>query len=149
ALTLPPRQLTHQHLPTGGYADVTTRGHPEQVLPSQLAVDEIEFLRRFAHNELLYFRREDPHARLREELVILVDQGVRTWGVVRLVLSAAFFAFGKLAQRRNVPFQVATTGSDGRLTDPLEATDATLGALLEASDLSPHPGLALEGVLEE
>src|SRR5262249_1768833 len=85
----------------------------------------------------------------REELVVLVDQGVRTWGVVRLVLSAAFFAFGKLAQRRKLRFQVAATGTSGRLTDPLEVENEALGALLEASDLSPHPGLALERVLEE
>jgi hypothetical protein len=148
ALTLPPRRLQHEELPMGGYADVTTRGHPEQVLPSQLVLEDLEFVRRFAANELLYFRREEPHARLREELVVLLDQGVRTWGVVRLVLSAAFFAFGKLAQRRKLRFQVATTGTSGRLTDPLEAEDQALGALLEASDLSPHPGLALERVLE-
>jgi hypothetical protein len=149
ALTLPPRRLTHHELPMGGYADVTTRGHPEQVLPSQLVLEDLEFVRRFAANELLYFRREEPHARLREELVVLLDQGVRTWGVVRLVLSAAFFAFGKLAQRRKLRFQMATTGTAGSLTDPLEAKDTPLGALLEASDLSPHPGLALESVLDE
>jgi hypothetical protein len=149
ALTLPPRRLTHHELPMGGYADVTTRGHPEQVLPSQLAVDELEFVRRFAENELLYFRREEPHARLREELVVLLDQGVRTWGTVRLVLSAALFAFGKLAGRRKLPFQIATTSTDGRLTDPLELDNDALGALVEASDLSPQPALALERVLEE
>jgi hypothetical protein len=151
ALALP-RRFSPPELPLGGYADVATRGQPEQVLPSQLAVDGIEFIRRFADNELLYFRREEPHARLREELAILLDQGVRTWGVVRLVLSAAFFAFGKMAQRRSLPFRIATTGTEGRLIDPLPADDAALGELgdiLDASDLSPHPGLALESVLEE
>jgi hypothetical protein len=65
------------------------------------------------------------------------------------VLSAAFFAFGKMAQRRNLPFQVATTGTDGRLSDPLQTDDAALGQMLDASDLSPHPGLALEAILAE
>jgi hypothetical protein len=152
ALALPPRRLSPPELPLGGYADVSTRGQPEQVLPSQLAVDEMEFIRRFADNELLYFRREEPHSRLREELAILLDQGVRTWGTVRLVLTAAFFAFGKMAQRRGLPFRIATTGTEGRLIDPLPLDDAArgeLGDILDASDLSSHPGLALESVLEE
>jgi hypothetical protein len=149
ALTLPPRRLAHHELPVGGYSDVATRGHPEQVLPSQFAVDDLEFVRRFAENELLYFRREEPHARVREELVVLLDQGVRTWGNVRLLLSATLFAFGKLAARRKLPLQVAATSTGGELHDPLGLEDATLGELLEASDLTPHPGRALERVLED
>ncbi len=66
---------------------MTTTGNPEQILPSQFALDDLEFLRRFAERELLYFRREEPHSRTREELVVLLDQGVRTWGIVRLVLT--------------------------------------------------------------
>ncbi len=149
ALALPPRRLAHQELPTGGYADVGTHGHPEQILPSQFGLDNLEFLRRFADHELLYFRREEPHRRTREDLVLLLDQGVRTWGDVRLVLSAAVLAFGKGAERRNVPLRLAATSGEGVLVDPLRADDAALGELLEASDLSPHPGLALERVLAE
>jgi hypothetical protein len=149
ALALPPRRLARQELPTGGYADVGTHGHPEQILPSQFGLDDLEFLRRFADHELLYFRREEPHRRTREDLVLLLDQGVRTWGDVRLVLSAAVLAFGKGAERRNVPLRLATTSGGGVLVDPLLADDAALGELLEASDLSPHPGLALERVLAE
>ncbi len=149
ALALPPRRLTHQELPTGGYADVGTHGHPEQILPSQFGLDDLEFLRRFADHELLYFRREEPHRQTREDLVLLLDQGVRTWGDVRLVLSAAVLAFGKSAARRNVPLRLAATSGGGMLVDPLQADDAALGELLEASDLSPHPGLALEQVLTE
>lgn len=74
ALALPPRRLAQHHLPVGGYADVATRGHPEQILPSQFAVDDLEFVRRFAENELLFFRREDPASKIREELVVLLDR---------------------------------------------------------------------------
>src|SRR5262249_59847062 len=52
ALALPPRRLAHRELPLGGYADVTTRGAPEHVLPVQLALEPEEFLRRFAQGEL-------------------------------------------------------------------------------------------------
>ncbi len=149
ALTLPPRRLAPPELPLGGYADVATRGHLEQVLPSQLAYDDLEFVRRLAQRELLFFRREDPHVRTREDLVVLLDQGMRTWGIVRLVLTAAVFALGKLAERRGLPFLVATTGGGGELHDPLAGPAEELGALLESSDLTANPGLALERVLEE
>jgi hypothetical protein len=164
ALALPPRRLAHHELPMGGYADVTTRGHPEQLLPSQFILEDppasgpapgrpgalsLEFIRRYAENELLYFRREEPHAQMREELVLLLDQGVRTWGDVRLVLTAAVLAFGKWAERRRLPLWLAGTSSEGRLLDPLQAEPEALGALIEASDLSANPGVALERVLEE
>jgi hypothetical protein len=149
ALTLPPRRLHRQELAVGGYSDVTAHGRFDQILPSQFALDEEDFLRRLAENELLYFRREEPPNPTRHELAVLLDQGVRTWGDVRLVLSAAVLALGRQAGRRGVPFLVAATANDGRLIDPLEADGEALGALVEASDLSANPGLALERVLEE
>jgi hypothetical protein len=149
ALTLPPRRLAQPELPLGGYSDVTTRGLPEQVLPSQLALDDLEFIRRHAQRELLYYRREEPHSQTREELVILLDQGVRTWGTVRLVLAATLLAFGQLADCRRMPFRVAVTSDGGRLHDPLAMPEEALAQLLQVSDLTARPALALERVLEE
>src|SRR5262249_56767605 len=148
ALALPPRQLAHRELPVGGYADVATRGHPEQILPSQFALDDLEFLRRFAEHELLFFRREEPHNQTREDLVVLLDQGVRTWGDVRLLLTATLLPFGKLAPPRDIPFLAASTGNRGELFDLLQTDDKRLAELLEVSDLTAHPGLALEHALE-
>src|SRR5262249_20318310 len=119
ALELPPRRLGPQELPLGGYADVCNRGQPQQLLPAQFALDELEFLRRHAEQELLYFRREDPQARPREELVLLLDQGVRTWGRTRLVLAAGLFALGQLAQRRRLGFRLAVTSDGGACHDPV------------------------------
>ena len=149
ALNLPPRRDAERELPVGGYTDVATRGQPEQMLSSQFALDGLEFVRRFAENELLFFRREEPHTRRPEELILLLDQGVRTWGEVRLLLCAAVLAFGKLAERRCRPFLLAGTSNAGSLLSAREATVEELGELLDASDLSPHPGLALETVLEQ
>jgi hypothetical protein len=149
ALTLPPRRLVSHQLPIGGYADVTSRGQPEQLLPSQFMLEDLEFVRRFAANELLFFRREPPHSPLREDLVLVLDQGVRTWGDVRLILSAAVFALGKLSIRRKITFLLGSTSNGGRLVDPVKTKEDDLAALLEASDLSANPGLALETVLEE
>ena len=77
-MALPPRRLRDNQLPIGGYSDVGTRGQPEQILPAQFALDELELARRFADNELLYFQREEPHAPTCDKLVVLLDQGVRT-----------------------------------------------------------------------
>ncbi|MCA8945973.1 MAG: hypothetical protein KDB29_07085, partial [Planctomycetes bacterium] len=143
ALTLPPRRVMFTELPVGGYSSVTNRGHPDQILPSEFAVDELEFLRRYAENELLYYRREEPQSQVREDLVVLLDQGVRTWGDPRLALSAAAVALGSRAERRGMPVKFAATSNGG------EPTEEDIGDLLEASDLSANPGLALERVLEE
>jgi hypothetical protein len=149
ALALPPRRLDHRQLPMGGYADVTTRGQPDQLLPSQFALDDLEFVRRFAARELLYYRREEPHARPGEEWVLLLDQGVRAWGDVRLVLTAAVFALVRQAHARRTPVLLATTGNGGAPLSLLEVDEPTLAALLEASDLTADPGLALESLLRE
>jgi hypothetical protein len=148
ALSLPPRRRDHSELPIGGYADVTTRGHPETLLPSQFAVEDLEFVRRFAQNELLYFRREEPTSQIREELSLLLDQGVRTWGTVRLLLAAAALAFGRLAQRRKLPLSIAGTSNGGVPLSVADVNIDALRALVDASDLSLNPGLALERALD-
>jgi hypothetical protein len=149
ALSLPPRRLDHSEFPVGGYTDVTTRGNPDQILPSQFALDEWDFFRRLAEDELLYFRREEPNSPVKDELVVVLDQGVRTWGDVRLVLSAAALVLAQRAARKKSRFYLSATSAEGRLFDPLDLDSESLGGLIEASDLSPHPGLTLEGVLQE
>lgn len=143
ALTLPPRRVMYSELPVGGYSSVTNRGHPDQILPGEFAVEELEFLRRYAENELLYWRREEPQSQVREDLIILCDQGVRTWGEPRLALTAAAIALGKRAEQRGKQVKYAATSNNG------EPADEEIARLLESSDLSPNPGLALERVLEE
>jgi len=149
ALTLPPRKLGCSYLPLGGYVDVALRGQPHDLLPSQFMLDEHEFDRRYAEHELLYFKREDPQSPPRQELIVLLDQGVRTWGEVRITLSAAALALARQAHRRKTHFRFAATSTEGRIIDPLEKEEQTFAEALEASDLSPNPGLALERILEE
>ena len=146
ALTLPPRRAARSELPVGGYASVTNRGHPDQILFSEFAGDELEFLRRYAENELLYWQREEPQSPVRQDLLVVLDQGVRTWGETRLLLVAAAIAFGKGAARRGVPTLFAGTSGQGRPVDPGQDD---LGPLLESSDFSPNPGAALETALSE
>ena len=67
-----------------------------------IRLDDEEFLRRFAEHELLYFHREELREPLTEELVILLDQGVRTWGDVRLMLLERGGGAVRQAQRRGI-----------------------------------------------
>ncbi|MBK9973647.1 MAG: hypothetical protein IPP14_02625 [Planctomycetes bacterium] len=149
ALSLPPRRVQRAQLPVGGYSSVTNRGHPDQILPSEFAVDEFEFLRRFAENELLYWQREEPQSQVREDTIVLLDQGVRTWGETRLVLAAAAMALARRSERRGTPVRFAATSNHGVPVEPGASTEAELGTLLDSTDLSPDPGLALERTLEE
>jgi hypothetical protein len=149
ALSLPPRKHMPPKLPIGGYADVTNRGDPSRLLPSQLALDPDDFVRRFAENELLFFRREDPHERRQEHLALVVDQGVLTWGPVRLALGAAVLAFARLSARRKLSVSVRFGSSPAERFTPPSGNVERFGEALEASDLSPHPGHVLaEEVLD-
>ena len=146
ALALPPRRPTPDRLPQGGYADVTTRGIPDRLLPSQFALDADEFVRRFAENELLYFRREEPHAAKTPTRVLLLDQGVRTWGPVRLGLAGAAVAVLTRDPARFAAVSVGLTSCEN-LLDPWALSPGDLAAHLEASDLSAHPADLLERAL--
>lgn len=147
AVDLPSRRPSHERLPTGGYTDLSTHGPPERLLPTQFALDPDEFLRRFAGRELLYYHREEPHRPEAKDLIVLLDQGIRTWGAVRLTLTAATVALGRLADRRGRRMLLATTSQTTPI-DPRLAGAADLGRLIESSDLSENPGRALSAVLD-
>jgi hypothetical protein len=147
ALSLPPRRLDHDGPQVDGYWDLTTRGSPEQILPIQFALEDEEFLRRFAERELLYYHRETPSRPVSHELVLLLDQGVRPWGDVRLVLAGAAMALARQAARRRLVVRLAVTGDAGELVDPAGMGAEALGELLEGSDLTPNPARALARVL--
>ncbi|CAN5197553.1 hypothetical protein BH11PLA2_BH11PLA2_37460 [soil metagenome] len=148
AITLPPRKHSPEALPLGGYADVTTRGDPDRLLPSQFALDPDDFVRRFAERELLYFKREEPHTTVKPERVIVLDQGVRTWGSVRLALAGAALSLLKADARRIGDVRVYFTAT----LQPVDLRRIELESLVDlfaASDLTPHPVKAFMNALTE
>lgn len=149
ALSVPSRNREAAELLVGGLADLSSKGRPEAILPHQFALEEMEFLRRFAERELLYFHREAPRSRVDEELVVVMDQGARTWGDVRLGLAAGALALSRAAARRGTRLRLAATSQEGVLAAPEALDDEALARIFEASDLSLSPGRALERVLEE
>lgn len=148
ALTFPPRKPRRNRVPQGGYSDVTTRGHPDRLLPSQFALEGDEFVRRFAERELLYFEREDPHHPERPERWLVLDQGVRTWGGVRLGLAAAVLALLGRTGKNHGPIRLALTSAVDPF-DPFEMSPQDLASHLEASDLSANPATAIARVFDE
>jgi len=138
ALTLPPRRRSPDAVPQGGYCDVTTRGDPDQLLPSQFALDPDEFVRRFAERELLYFLREEPQAAEKPDRVVVLDQGVRTWGAVRLALAAAAVVLLRKDAKRLGRVLLAATSTDDTF-DLATADPEAVADVLEASDLTPSP----------
>jgi hypothetical protein len=147
ALTMPARRRSPDRIPQGGYADVTTRGELDRLLPSQFALDPDDFVRRFAERELLYFRREDPHTAPKPERVIVLDQGVRTWGSVRHALTAAALVLLGKDPKRNGPVRLVTGGTD--FADRRFGSTEALAKMLETSDLTPHPADGLGRVFDE
>jgi len=147
-LSIPPRRQSPDAVPQGGYADVTTHGQPEHLLPGQFALDPDEFVRRFAERELLYFRREEPHTSQKPERVIVLDQGVRTWGGVRLALAAAALSLLRRDPKRLGPARLVLTSTDPPI-DPSSLDVEVLADLLEASDLTVDPGGALGRAVRE
>lgn len=146
ALALPPRKLDAERLPQGGYCDVTTRGSPERLLPSQFALEPLDFVRRFAESELLYFRREEPHRGELPERVVVLDQGVRTWGGVRLALAGAALALIAAKEQRG-PLRIAFTSDGASPVAPADSDPTALADALEASDLTENPAAALARAL--
>ena len=149
AVTLPPRRLRSSTDRHGGYSDLSTNGQPEQILPFQFALDEQEFLRRFAERELLYYQRDEPGLLATEEIVILLDQGVRTWGPIRIALAGAALALIRQARRRQMPLTLTTTGNNRLLIDARAVSSQALGELLESSDLSSSPVEAFAWLCEQ
>jgi hypothetical protein len=143
ALTLPPRRLVSNDLPLGGYTDVTNRGRIDALLPTQFALDPDDFIRRFAEQELLYFRREDPVSLPEADVLIVLDQGIRTWGAARLRLTAAALAVAANAQSHGRRVYLATSNRHRELQELSDLNAVQLEAMLERSDLTAHPSQAL------
>ncbi len=118
AISLPPRRLAWSELQDGGYADITTKGAPEQILPIQFALEQEEFLRRFAARELLYFHREEPRQPTAEEIILLLDQGVAHLGRRSAGAGRCRGRAARQAQRRGIAVKLAVTSNDADAVDP-------------------------------
>src|SRR5262249_59432658 len=77
-----------EQLAVGGVADITNRGPLDRLLLSELAHDDLTLSVRVALNEALYLRREPPMREPPGTLALLLDCGVRLWGIPRVLATA-------------------------------------------------------------
>jgi MoxR-vWA-beta-propeller ternary system domain bpX0/MoxR-vWA-beta-propeller ternary system domain bpX1 len=88
-----PRSLSEMdELALGGFSDISNRGSLDRLLPSELANDDVTLAARIALNEALYFRREPPANHPPGRFAVLLDAGVRTWGLPRVFGTAVALA---------------------------------------------------------
>lgn len=121
-ISLPLPATKNNELPIGGVADIVNRGTPDKLLTSGLAWGDTILASRLAQNEALYYHRETPPQNTPSERIILLDHGLRYWGLLRLFALATHLglkchqAAGKTVQVTNLiatgdsclPFQLET-----------------------------------------
>jgi hypothetical protein len=147
SLYLPRTLDEHDEMALGGVSDITNRGTLDRLLLSELAHDDLTLAVRVALNEALYLRREPPSRQPPGRLLILLDSGVRMWGIPRVIGTAAAMAF---TLRRD---QHARTDCWRAQGDRLEEIDllerAGLTRHFMSLEPSVHPGAALPRFLQE
>ncbi len=146
ASTQLPRALSQpDELPVGGVSDLTNRGSLDRLLVSELAHDDLTLAVRVAVGEALYLRREAPHGPPARQWLVLVDCGIRLWGVPRVFATAVALAFAATAEHEAASCFRAAAGG----IEPIElGTRAGLIAHLERLETAPHPAAALPSFFE-
>ena len=137
-----PRQLSQQEdLPSGGVSDLSNRGHLDRLLLSELAHDDLTLVMRIALNESLYLRHETPAHHPPTSLCILLDSGIRIWGLPRVFATAAALAMVISESKSACVKTWRAKGSDVRPVALLhrEGIIDHLGQL----EIEAHPGAAL------
>ncbi|MEZ5300988.1 MAG: hypothetical protein R3F11_10110 [Verrucomicrobiales bacterium] len=143
AVHLPKAVADPEDMPLGGVSDISNRGQLDRLLLTELANDDETLSIRVALNEALYLRREAPPKTPSRRRVLLVDCGIRLWGLPRAFAASVALALGATADRRDRVD--ACRPERGRLVPSDLATRDGLVAHLAALDTAPHPG----GVLAE
>jgi hypothetical protein len=137
-----PRSLRQQEeLPLGGVSDLSNRGPLDRLLVSELAHDDLTLAVRVAVNEALYLRRESPPRQPPNRRAILIDAGIRMWGVPRVFGVAVSLAMAATADPKAELLVFRAAGSRVERVDL--TTRAGLIALLGALEPAPHPGPAV------
>lgn len=140
-LQLPRAISDSDELPLGGVSDISNRGTLDRLLLSELAHDDLMLATRVALNEALYLRRETPPSPPPQRHYVLLDSGLRMWGVPRVFALASLLSLAargadgasllafRAAGSHIVPFDLSTR--DG-ITGHLEVLESEI-----------HPGQAL------
>ncbi|HXJ58227.1 MAG TPA: hypothetical protein VNU68_16345 [Verrucomicrobiae bacterium] len=141
AVRLPRHLGEREELATGGLADLTNRGALDRLLLSELAHDDLTLAVRIGLNEALFLRREPPYQEPPGTLGLLLDSGLRLWGVPRVLAAAVGLALAACDRHHT---RIQAWRPRGREVHPVDLLSR--GGLiqhLEALETDAHPGEAL------
>ena len=147
AVHVPRRMSDPEELPLGGVSDITNRGPIDRLLVSELAYDDLTLATRIALGEALYLRREQPPRNLPGRRAILLDAGIRMWGVPRLFGAAVALALAATADRFTQISAWRAT-EEGIVPVDLATREGVMG-LLEALEPSPVPSEGIAAFLRK
>ncbi len=137
-----PRTLTQcDELPLGGFTDISNRGHLDRLLISELAHDDLTLSVRVALNEALYLRRESPPRTPPQHREILIDSGIRMWGLPRAFAASVALALIATAETES---EIHCYRASGAMLLSAELVErAGLVEHLGALESEPHPAEAV------
>ncbi len=141
AVTLPRRISDAEDLPLGGVSDISNRGSLDRLLITELAHDDLTLAVRLSANEALYLRRESPPRTPSRTRALLIDCGLRTWGLPRVFGTSVALALIATADRHTGSQAWRVMGSAIEPTNLL--TRDSLMAHLASLACHQHPGDAL------
>lgn len=145
AIRLPGMLARADEQAAGGAAGLGNRGTLDRLLLSELAHDDLTLATRVALNEALYLHREPPAKRPRRGLALLLDAGLRMWGVPRLLGAAAGLA---LLSGWPDEAEASVWRADDEGMTPVDLLEEKgLAAHLAALGLGLHPGAVLADFL--
>lgn len=141
ALRLPRSLTAADETAAEGVSDIGNRGPLDRLVLSELAHDDLTLAARVALNEALYLRREPPAQRPERALAVLLDSGLRMWGVPRVLGLAAALV---LVSRHPSGCDALAWRAEGRTAVPTDLlTKEGLEKHLAALGTELHPGAAL------
>ncbi|MFT7639712.1 MAG: hypothetical protein ACI9G1_001450, partial [Pirellulaceae bacterium] len=141
AVSIPRKLSQPDERPEGGVSDISNRGPLDRLLVSELAHDDLTLAVRVANNEALYLRREAPPTSPPQHRAILVDVGIRTWGVPRLYATAV--ALAMLALKDNTVETDVFRGDGDKLESVDLSTRQGIAEHLGQLTVDLHPGPVL------
>ncbi|BBO34348.1 hypothetical protein [Lacipirellula parvula] len=144
--SLPRRLSAAPEQEAGGYSDIANRGPLDRLLASELAHDNNTLAVRVAMNEALYICRESPPSLPQTNRAILIDAGIRMWGLPRLFATAAALAFAAQSGRAG---KVDFFRASDDFAEPIELLSRS-GITEHLAALEPdlHPAAALADFLK-
>lgn len=146
ATTLPRHVSEPDEMPLGGVSDITNHGPLDRLLVSEHAYDDLTLAVRIATNEALYLRRDTPPSAPLCRRTVLLDAGIRSWGLPRVFSTAVALAYAATADSAAPTLFFRADGSNIQPVD-LSTREGLIEHLsVLTTDL--HPGGAMQRFAE-